>query len=107
RHGASYNWDEARISLNWNPLNFLSFSGSTAFRHFGRSLGAAMNFHPAGIHFILGVDYIPTRIAAIPGLDLPVDFVGLPIDGLNFNAWFGLQLAFGKRRLDYGRRYIL
>lgn len=102
-----YKWNEVRLSLNWSPAEWLSFSGSTAMSNIGESFGAAFNFHPRSLNIFVGADFIPKRIAAIPGIgkDLP-NFVGIPIEQLNANIYLGISLAIGKARLNHARHYI-
>lgn len=102
-----YKWNEVRLSVNWTPVKFLSFSGSTAMSNFGESFGAALNFHPRVLNLFVGADFIPKNIAALPKLgdtELP-SFIGLPIDKLNANLYLGMTIAIGKTRLDHARHY--
>lgn len=107
----SFDRHVGRVSLNWNPLDFLSLSTSTSFSHFGESMGFALNLHPVGVNLLLGCDYIPLcYVDATPLLrDIPEDQVGfavLPRGPVKMNFYIGLNVAFGHRRLDYKRNYL-
>ena len=110
RYGQGFNWNEGRISLNVSPLNWLSLSGSTSFNDFFRSFGVGLNVHPGIINFFIGTDVIPGRI--IPANTLVTDmsflpsFLGIPTSDLNINGYFGISIAWGKRKVDYKRNYI-
>ena len=109
RGGACYARHTGRISLNWNPADVLSFSTGATLNKLGQSVGFAFNLHPAGINLMLGCDYIPLRAVNIAPLfkDLPQQyrqFAIIPADRMNMNLYVGLNMALGKRRLDYARR---
>ena len=92
-----------RVSLNWNPLDFLSLSTSATVREFGESLGFALNLHPNCVNLLIGCDYIPLHVVSIaPLLDNPSPRLArvavIPRDRLNLNLYLGLNIAFGRLR---------
>lgn len=100
-----------RLSLNWNPLDFLSMSLGTTLNKVGQSLGFALNLHPVGINLTIGGDYIPFRTVNISPLikDIPAKYKSytlIPAGRMNMNLYVGLNIAFGRRHLDYARRSI-
>lgn len=88
RFDGAYSWWEARGSLNLALFRCLSLTGNYAYSTFGSSYGAAINFHPNGINFFIGIDSYK------PLLNVTPQFV--PIDSFNTNLAVGLNLAFGK-----------
>ena len=99
-----------RVSLNWNPVDFLSLSGSASLSKFGESLGFAINLHPNAVNLVLGCDYIPLHVVSIaPLLDHPTPrqarIAVIPRDRLNMNLYVGLNIAFGRSRLDHAKRF--
>lgn len=97
-----------RVSLNWNPVDFLSLSGSANLSNFGESLGFALSLHPNAVNLILGCDYIPVHVVSIaPLLDNPSPRLSriavIPRDRLNLNLYVGLNIAFGRSRLDHAK----
>ena len=100
-----------RLSLNWNPLDFLSMSLGTTLNKLGQSMGFALNLHPVGINLTIGGDYIPFRTVNISPLikDIPEKYKPyalIPAGRMNMNLYVGLNIAFGRRHLDYARRSI-
>ena len=112
RMGSVYGRQSGRLSLNWNPLNFLSMSTGTTLNRLGESFGFALNLHPAGVNLLIGCDYIPFHSVSLSPLlkdaDIP-PFVRqnavLPRDQMKLNVYVGLNLAFGRARIDHARRY--
>ena len=116
RGGSCFAKNTARLSLNWNPLSFLSLSTGTSLNRLGESIGFALNLHPAGINLLLGCDYIPMSVVKIESLvpensdalsDIPVQyrrFLVVPTNQMKMNLYVGLNLALGKRHLDHARR---
>lgn len=112
RMGSGYGMRNARISLNWNPLDFLSMSTGTTLSRLGESFGFAFNLHPGGVNLMVGCDYIPIHsISLTPVLqeaDIP-SFVRnhaiLPLGQMKLNLYVGFNLAFGGSRLDHARRF--
>ena len=108
RGGAIFSRHTGGFSVNWNPLNFLSMSSSMSLSKIGESFGFALNLHPAGINLLVGCDYIPFHSVSIAPLidDIPDKFRSwaiVPRDRMNLNLYFGLNLAFGRSRLDFKR----
>ena len=100
-----------RVSLNWNPLDFLSLSGSATVNKLGESLGFALHLHPNGVNLLIGCDYIPLHVVSIaPLLDNPDPRLArvavVPRDRLNLNLYLGLNIAFGRSRLDHAKRFV-
>ncbi len=111
RGGSAFGRHTARLSLNWNPLNFLSLSTGTTLNKLGESIGFALNLHPAGVNLMIGCDYIPFRCVNVAPLipDLPAQysrFAVIPANRMNLNLYLGLNLAFGRRHVDHARRFI-
>ena len=113
RGGACFARNTGRFSLNWNPLNFLSLSTSATLNRLGESFGFALNLHPAALNLLIGCDYIPVHtIDMAPMIDNINDFppalrrfAVIPRDQAKFNLYLGLNLAFGKSRLDHAKRF--
>lgn len=53
-----YSWTEARLSANWEPLNWLDGGMSLGVGSFGASAGWLLNIHPKGFNFFIGMDHI-------------------------------------------------
>ena len=53
-----YSWTEARLSANWEPLNWLDGGMSLGVGSFGASAGWLVNIHPKGFNFFIGMDHI-------------------------------------------------
>ena len=53
-----YSWTEARLSANWEPLNWLDGGMSLGVGSFGASAGWLINIHPKGFNFFIGMDHI-------------------------------------------------
>lgn len=101
-----------RLSLNWNPLDFLSMSTSAALNGFGESLGFALNLHPPGVNLILGCDCLPFHVVDVSPLfeDLiprQARWTVIPRDRMNMNLYVGINVAFGRSRLDHTKHYLL
>lgn len=97
-----------RFSVNWNPLDFLSLSTSATLTRLGESMGFALNLHPNAVNLVLGCDYIPLRVMDANKLFGTTNrrWAILPRDQMKLNFYFGLNLAFGRRRLDHARSFI-
>ncbi len=87
RFDGPYSWWEARGSINLALFNWFSLTGNYAHSTFGGSYGAAINFHPNGINFFVGVDSYK------PALNMTKQYV--PIDSFNTTLAIGLNFAFG------------
>ena len=58
RFQGEYSWTEARLSANWEPLNWLDGGMSLGVGSFGASAGWLVNIHPKGFNFFIGMDHI-------------------------------------------------
>lgn len=89
RFDGVYSWTEGRFALNWAPARWLAMTGNYAVSDFGSSVGAAMNIHLPGITLFAGLD------SFLPLSNVTPEYY-IPIDNLNTNLTFGLNIAFGK-----------
>lgn len=112
RMGSGYGRQTGRVSLNWTPVDFLSLSTGTTLNRLGESFGFALNLHPVGVNLLIGCDYVPLHSVRLSPLLENVDvspFVErnaiLPRDQMKLNLYIGLNLAFGRARLDSARRF--
>ena len=116
RFGNAFSRQSGRLSLNWNPLNWLSMSTGATLNRLGESFSFAFNLHPAGINLMFGCDYIPIHSIGyevdtedladiLPNLNHLT--VHVPRDQMKLNFYLGLNIAFGHRRLDHAKRFIL
>lgn len=110
RGGACFARSTGRLSLNWNPLNFLSLSTSATLNKLGESFGFAFNLHPAGINLLVGCDYVPVHVVNVSSMieNIPQQYEKLaviPRDQMKLNLYLGLNLAFGKSRLDHRKDF--
>lgn len=111
RFVGAYGRHTGRMSVNWNPLDFLSMSTGMTVSRLGESFSFALNLHPTTVNLILGCDYIPFRYVDVSPLfdDLTpqqAKYARLPKGRLNLNLYVGLNIAFGKSRLDHAKRFI-
>ena len=115
RYGHSFSRQCGRLSLNWNPLSWMSMSTGATVNRLGQSFSFAFNLHPAGINLMFGCDYIPIHSIGyeidleelteiLPFLDHMT--IHAPRDQMKLNFYLGLNLAFGRRRLDHAKRFI-
>lgn len=63
--------------------------------------GFALNFHPRGVNFFLGLDYIPTQMAKINPDVLPLTM--WPVRAKSMNFYFGLAFNPGGRSKPWGQ----
>jgi hypothetical protein len=114
RYGESMSRQSGRVSLNWNPLNWMSMSTGATLNRLGESFSFAFNLHPAGINLMFGCDYVPIHTIGymvdaddlgdlFPGKDRVK--VSVPRDQMKLNFYLGLNFAFGQRRLDHAKRF--
>ena len=106
RGGECFARHTGRLSLNWNPLDFLSMSTSASLNKVGESFGFALNLHPGVVNLLVGCDYIPFHSTNIAPLfsDLPAKYASytlLPRDRMNLNLYIGFNLSLGRSRLDH------
>ena len=115
RYGNTFNRQSGRLALNWNPLSWMSMSTGATLNRLGESFSFAFNLHPAGINLMFGCDYIPVHTIkytvdtddmqdVFPNLKQVV--IQAPRDQMKLNFYLGLNLAFGRRRLDHAKRFI-
>ena len=81
-------WHELRGFLNLAPFKWLEASVNYGTTSYGTSLGWIFNFHPGGITFFVGSDYMVTKVTP--------QFI--PVDNLNSHITLGFNLAMGKRK---------
>ena len=81
-------WDEVRGYVNIAPLKWIEASANVGYSTFGTSWGWMLNFHPAGINFFVGSDYMLSKVTP----------QYLPVNNLNCHATMGISLALGKRK---------
>lgn len=81
-------WSDIRGYVNVAPLNWFEASVSVGHTTYGTSLGWMLNFHPAGVNFFVGSDYMITRVTP--------QFI--PVNDFNSHITLGLTLALGKRK---------
>ena len=81
-------WDEVRGYLNIAPLKWFEASANVGYSTFGTTFGWILNFHPAGIAFFIGSDYMITKVTP----------QYLPVNNMNYHITFGVNLALGKRK---------
>lgn len=79
---------EVRGFLNIAPLKWLEASVNYGTTTYGSSLGWMFNFHPAGIAFFVGSDFMITKVNP--------QFI--PINELNTHFTMGFNLALGRRK---------
>ena len=111
RGGNIYARHTGRFSLNFSPADWFSMSTGTTLNRLGESFGFAFNLHPAGINLMIGCDYIPFSVVSIAPLidDIPAQYeryAVLPANRMNMNVYFSLNLALGRRHLDFARRML-
>jgi hypothetical protein len=70
-------------------------------------VGFALNLHPDAVNLILGCDYIPLRVMDANRLFGTTDsrWAILPRDQMKLNFYLGLNIAFGRRRLDHAKQF--
>jgi hypothetical protein len=111
RGGSIFARHTGRFSLNFSPADWFSMSTGTTLNKLGESFGFAFNLHPAGINLMIGCDYIPFSVVSIAPLidDIPAQYeryAVIPANRMNMNVYFSLNLALGRRHLDFARRNI-
>ena len=81
-------WDEVRGYVNIAPLKWFEASANVGYSTFGTSWGWMLNFHPAGINFFVGSDYMISKVTP----------QYIPVNNLNSHITLGISLALGKRK---------
>lgn len=88
RFGQFGGWNDLRAYLNIAPLKWIEASVNYGITTYGTSLGWMFNFHPAGIAFFVGSDYMITKVTP----------QYIPVNNLNSHITLGVNLALGKRK---------
>lgn len=58
RINGPYTWTEGRLSANWTPMKWIDGGVNLAVNSFTTSMGWALNIHPKGYNFFIGMDHI-------------------------------------------------
>lgn len=81
---------ESRTSLSLTPCRWLALSGNAGFSSMGSVYGFVADIHPRTLNFFVAVDNLKARVNP--------QFI--PLDDFGLNLSVGINLAFGKRRID-------
>lgn len=81
-------WNDFRTYANVAPLKWFEASVNVGFSTFGTSWGWMLNFHPAGVNFFVGSDYMISKISP--------QFI--PINNFNSHFTLGMNITFGKTK---------
>ena len=81
-------WFDVRGFLNISPCSWFEATVNYGYSTYGASLGWMLNFHPAGVNFFVGSDFMITKVTP----------QYIPVDDLNAHVTIGLSLALGKRK---------
>ena len=81
-------WHEVRGYANIAPHKWIEASVNFGTTSYGTSLGWMLNFHPAGLTFFVGSDYMVTKVTPM----------FIPVNDLNTHITLGMNLALGKRK---------
>ncbi|MBR3756896.1 MAG: hypothetical protein IKK62_00495 [Bacteroidaceae bacterium] len=82
-----FSWQETRVSANVNPTRWFGAGVNYAFSTFGSSMGFVLNFHPKGINFFVGTDYMLSEVNS--------QFIPL---NSNANVSMGVNIILGKNK---------
>lgn len=88
RFGSFGGWDDVRGYVNISPSKVVEASVNVGYSTFGTSWGWMFNFHPAGLSFFVGSDYMLTRVTP----------QYIPIDNLNGHVTLGVNFPLGRKR---------
>ena len=88
-----YSWSEGRIAASLAPTRWFSLSTNYAISNFGHSWGGAVNLHLPWLGIFVGMDNFS------PLLNVTPQFI--PVNPINTNLAFGINISFGK----YNGRY--
>lgn len=80
-------WYDVRGYLNLSPLGWLEASANVSHSTYGTSWGWMFNFHPAGLSFFIGSDYMITKVTP--------QFI--PVNEVNANVTMGINFPIGKK----------
>jgi hypothetical protein len=91
RMAGTVNYSELTLTGTVRPSGWFTAAVSHSLVHnkFGL-FGLAFNFHPRGINFFLGFDYLPTKMAKVDGATVPQRLK-------SFNTYIGLAFTPGGR----------
>lgn len=81
RLGAQRVYSEAMVTTNFRPAKWFNAAINGSFSNTGCSMGAVLNFHPRGVNFFVGTDYIIGKYSK--------QFV--PVSALKLNMAMGLS----------------
>lgn len=80
-------WNEERLSLNLQPVDFLEMSVSASTGTLGKSWGAVVNVKPKGFNLFVGMDHYIGKLGK-PCVPL----------GNSADVYVGMNVTFGKKR---------
>ena len=83
-----HRWIQARGYVNIAPTGWFSASVNYGYSTYGPCLGWMLNFHPVGVNFFIGSDYMVTKMTP----------QGIPLNDLNTHFTMGLSIAVGKKK---------
>ena len=81
-------WYQVRGYVNVAPTGWFAASVNYGYSTHGQCLGWMLNFHPVGINFFIGSDYMMTKVTP--------QFV--PLNDMNSHFTMGLSFAVGKKK---------
>lgn len=84
----SNRWIQGRAYVNVAPTGWFSASINGGYTTYGPCLGWMLNFHPLGVNFFLGSDFMVTKVT--PQM--------IPLNNLNSHFTMGLSIALGKKK---------
>ena len=79
-----YSWSEGRFSANVSPVSWFEAGVNYGISSFGSTMGAILNFHPRGMSFFIGMDYLLGKVNP--------QFI--PINNMNANVSLGFNVTF-------------
>ena len=80
-------WNEERLSVNLQPVDFLEMSVSASAGTLGKSWGAVVNVKPKGFNLFVGMDHYIGKLGK-PCVPL----------GNSADMYVGMNVTFGKKR---------
>lgn len=81
-------WYQVRGYVNVAPTGWFAASVNYGYSTHGQCLGWMLNFHPAGINFFIGSDYMITKVTPQYA----------PLNDMNSHVTMGLSFAIGKKK---------
>lgn len=88
RFGKFGGWDDVRGYVNVAPLKWFEASANVGYSTFGTSWGWMLNFHPVGVNFFIGSDYMITKVTP----------QYIPVNNMNGHITLGLNFPIGARK---------